>query len=78
MALKAAKEYGFVNARIRGMKSRFLTIGTYESLLQASGYPDFIKILSGTYYGSIMSKHSQTSVPSLDELGLILSRILLM
>ncbi len=74
MSSGAAREYGFVNARIRGMKSRFLTIGTYESLLQASSYPDFIKILSGTYYGSIMSKHSQTSVPSLDELGLILSQ----
>jgi len=74
MSLRAAKEYGFVNARIRGMKSRFLTIGTYESLLQASSYPDFIKILSGTYYGSVISRHSQTSVPSLDELGRILSQ----
>jgi V/A-type H+-transporting ATPase subunit C len=74
MTLRAANEYGFVNARIRGMKSRFLTIGTYENLLQAGSYSDFIKILSGTYYGSIMSKHSQSAVPSPDELGLILSQ----
>lgn len=74
MALRAANEYGFVNARIRGMKSRFLTIGTYENLLQATSYPDFIKILSGTYYGSVMSRHSHTSVPSPDELGIILSQ----
>jgi vacuolar-type H+-ATPase subunit C/Vma6 len=74
MTIRAANEYGFINARIRGMKSHFLTIGTYENLLQASSYPDFIKILSGTYYGSIMSKHSQSSVPSPDELALILSQ----
>ncbi|MFW9893943.1 MAG: V-type ATPase subunit, partial [Candidatus Thorarchaeota archaeon] len=49
MASRAAKEYGFVNARIRGMKSRFLSVGTYESLLQAKSYEDFIKILSSTY-----------------------------
>jgi V/A-type H+-transporting ATPase subunit C len=74
MSIKAANEYGFVNARIRGMKSRFLTIGTYENLLQASSYQDFIKMLSGTYYGSIISKYSQTAVPGPDELGLILSQ----
>jgi vacuolar-type H+-ATPase subunit C/Vma6 len=74
MSLRAANEYGFVNARIRGMKSRFLTIGTYENLLQTNSYQDFIKMLSGTYYGSIISKYSQTAVPSPDELGLILSQ----
>ncbi len=74
MAYKAANEYGFVNARIRGIKSRFLRIGTYESFIQAESYQDFIKILSGTYYGSIISKYSPTSVPRPDELALILSR----
>jgi V/A-type H+-transporting ATPase subunit C len=74
MTIRAANEYGFINARIRGMKSRFLTIGTYENLLQAGSYPDFIKILSGTYYGQIMSRHSQSSVPSPDELAIILSQ----
>lgn len=74
MGLRSANEYGFVNARIRGMKSRFISIGVYENLLQASSYPDFIKMLSGTYYGSIISKHSSTAVPSPDELALILSK----
>ena len=74
MSHKAANEYGFVNARIRGMKSRFLSIGTYESLIQADSYEDFIKILSGTYYGPIISKHSPTSIPRPDELALILAR----
>jgi V/A-type H+-transporting ATPase subunit C len=74
MTVRAANEYGFVNARIRGMKSRFLTIGTYENLLQTSSYSDFIKILSSTYYGAIIKKQSQTAVPSPDDLGLILAQ----
>ncbi len=74
MSIRSANEYGFVNARIRGMKSRFISIGVYESLLKASSYQDFIKILSGTYYGSVIAKHSPTTVPSPDELAIILSR----
>jgi vacuolar-type H+-ATPase subunit C/Vma6 len=74
MGLRSANEYGFVNARIRGMKSRFLTISVYESLLQAKNYQDFIKILSGTYYGSVIAKHSPSSIPTPDELSLILSQ----
>lgn len=73
MASKSANEYGFVNARIRGMKSRFLTVGNYESLLSSSSYEDFIKILSGTYYGQVISRDSTTSRPSPEELALILS-----
>ncbi|MFW9844079.1 MAG: V-type ATPase subunit, partial [Candidatus Thorarchaeota archaeon] len=74
MGLLSANEYGFVNARIRGMKSRFISIGVFESLLQAGSYQDFIKMLSGTYYGSVIAKHSPSAVPSPDELALILSR----
>jgi len=74
MSIRSANEYGFVNARIRGMKSRFISIGVYESLIQARTYQDFIKILSGTYYGSVIAKHSPSTVPSPDELAIILSR----
>ncbi len=74
MATKSANEYGFVNARIRGMKSRFLTVGNYESLLSSGSYEDFMKILSGTYYGQVISKDSSTSRPGPEELALILSR----
>ncbi len=74
MSLRSANEYGFVNARIRGMKSRFISVGVYESLLQAGSYEDFIKMLSGTYYGSVISKHASTSVPRPDELAIILSQ----
>lgn len=74
MASRAANEYGFVNARIRGMKSRFLSVGTYESLLQAKSYEDFIKILSSTYYGQVISRESSTSIPTPEDLALILSK----
>jgi len=74
MASRAANEYGFVNARIRGMKSRFLTVGTYESLLQSKSYEDFIKILSSTYYGQVISRESTTSIPTPEDLALILSK----
>jgi V/A-type H+-transporting ATPase subunit C len=73
MGLRAANEYGFVNARIRGMKSRFLTVGIYESLIQSSSYEDFIKALSSTYYGTVLSRESPGSIPSPDKLALILS-----
>ncbi|MFW9769281.1 MAG: V-type ATPase subunit [Candidatus Thorarchaeota archaeon] len=74
MASRAANEYGFVNARIRGMKSRFLSVGTYESLLQSKSYEDFIKILSSTYYGQVISRESTTSIPTPEDLALILSK----
>ncbi len=56
------------------MKSRFISIGVYESLIQAASYEDFIKILSGTYYGSVIAKQSPAAAPSPDELALILSQ----
>ena len=56
------------------MASRFLTIGAYESLLQAGSYDDFIKGLSGTYYGHILSKEAPGAIPNPDELALILSK----
>ncbi|MFX1482784.1 MAG: V-type ATPase subunit [Promethearchaeota archaeon] len=74
MASRAANEYGFVNARIRGMKSRFLSVGTYESLLQSKSYEDFIKVLSSTYYGPVISRESSASVPTPEDLALILSK----
>ena len=74
MSSKSANEYGFVNARIRAMKSRFLTVGIYEGLLSSGSYDDFIKILSGTYYGQIISRGSTTSKPSPEDLALLLSQ----
>jgi vacuolar-type H+-ATPase subunit C/Vma6 len=56
------------------MTSRFLTIGVYENLLQSGSYEDFMKGLSGTYYGQILAKEAPGRIPSPDELALILSK----
>ncbi|MDF1541131.1 MAG: V-type ATPase subunit [Candidatus Thorarchaeota archaeon] len=69
----AANQFGFVNARIRGMMSRFLRLDTYESLLQSASYEEFIKMLANTYYGPIISKAHPSGIPTPDELALILS-----
>ncbi|TFF92999.1 hypothetical protein EU546_06805 [Candidatus Thorarchaeota archaeon] len=74
MGIRAANEYGFINARIRGMKSRFLTVGDYESLLQAPSYAEFMKELSDTYYGQVLSKESPGSIPPPDSFAVILSK----
>ena len=73
MISNAANEFGFVNARIRGMMSRFLRLDAYENLLQSKSYDEFIKMLAGTYYGPIISKAHPSGIPTPDELALILS-----
>ncbi len=73
-AAKAAKEYAFVNARIRGLKSKFLTFGDYERLLQSQDYEEFVKHLSNTYYGPMINREFTHEIPSPDELALILAK----
>ncbi|MFQ5831974.1 MAG: V-type ATPase subunit [Candidatus Thorarchaeota archaeon] len=73
MSSRAANEYGYINARIRGLKSRFLTVGDYERLLQSATYEDFIRGLGSTYYGPIISSQFTQTVPEPAELGLALS-----
>ncbi|MHA1652368.1 MAG: V-type ATPase subunit [Candidatus Thorarchaeota archaeon] len=74
MSYRTANEYAFVNARIRGLKSRLLGVGDYERLMQSASYEDFIKTLMGTAYGPIISREHFVGVPYPDELALILSR----
>lgn len=71
---RTANEYAFVNARIRGLKSRFLTVGDYERLIESKNYEDFIKKLSGTYYGPIISKDTLKEIPNPAELAEILAK----
>ncbi|MHA2375245.1 MAG: V-type ATPase subunit [Candidatus Thorarchaeota archaeon] len=74
MGFKAANEFAFVNARIRGIMSHFLTVADYESLMQSKSYEEFIRTLSNTYYGPVISRHSGTATPNPSELGIILSK----
>ncbi|MHA1480464.1 MAG: V-type ATPase subunit [Candidatus Thorarchaeota archaeon] len=73
MGSKAANQYGFVNARIRGMMSRFVTLDVYENLLQSASYDEYLKMLANTYYGPIISRAHPTGSPAPDDLALILS-----
>ncbi|MGY5862615.1 MAG: V-type ATPase subunit [Candidatus Thorarchaeota archaeon] len=72
-AYKAAKEYGFVNSRVRGQLARSLRIADYERLLQSRDYKKFIGALRGTRYGAVISAATPTELPSPEELALILA-----
>ncbi|MCF2136582.1 MAG: V-type ATPase subunit [Candidatus Thorarchaeota archaeon] len=74
MSFRSANEYAFINARIRGLKSRLLTVGDYERMLQAGGYSEFLKLLMGTSYGPIISREHIPGEIYPDELSLILSK----
>ena len=70
-AYKAAKEYGFVNTRVRGQLARSLKIADYERLLRFKDYKKFIGALRGTRYGPVISAATPAEVPSPEELALI-------
>jgi len=72
-AYKAAKEYGFVNARVRGQLARSLNIADYERLLRSKDYKKFIGALRGTRYGPVISAATTAELPSPEELALILA-----
>ncbi len=72
-AYKAAKEYGFVNARVRGQLVRSLKIGTYERLLRSKDYNEFIAVLKTTHYGPAIDEATSSKSPSLEELAIILA-----
>ncbi len=74
MSIGAANLYGFVNARIRALKSDFLTVGDYERLMQSKDYDDYIKILSGTAYGPSMNRASSGKNLYPNELALFLAK----
>jgi vacuolar-type H+-ATPase subunit C/Vma6 len=72
-AYKAAKEYGFVNARVRGQLARSLNIADYERLLRSKDYKKFIGALRGTRYGPVISAATPAELPNPEELALILA-----
>ncbi len=73
-SLRSANEYAFINARIRGIKSHFLTFGDYERLMQSADYDEFLKNLGMTYYGPIISTGPFGGAPTPEELMILLSR----
>lgn len=55
-SLSSPRDYAFLNARIRGLKSKMLTISQYEKLIQASDVDEAIRLLSTTLYWNTLSK----------------------
>ncbi|NWF96897.1 MAG: V-type ATPase subunit [Candidatus Thorarchaeota archaeon] len=74
MSFRAANEYAFVNARVRGLKFRFLGIGDYERLVQSASYDEFVRTLLQTYYGPAITREFPYGEPSPEDLALILGR----
>ena len=72
-AYKAAKEFGFINARVRGQLARSLKIADYERLLRSKDYKKFIGALRGTRYGPIISAATPVQLPGPEKLALILA-----
>ena len=44
------KDFGYINARIRGMKSKLLGPDFYDSALDATDFPAFLSVLSSSSY----------------------------
>jgi len=72
-AYKAAKEYGFVNSRVRGQLSKSLKVADYEQLLRSENYKEFIAALMSTRYGSVIDSTTTSDLPSPEQLARFLA-----
>ncbi|MFX1251276.1 MAG: V-type ATPase subunit [Promethearchaeota archaeon] len=53
MLIKATIDYSFINAKIRGLKSKLLTVGDYERLLGAQSLSEISRLLGTTVYADL-------------------------
>ena len=51
-----ASDYGYANARIRGMKSLLISAGFYDRLLKSTSFDDVVGSLNTTAYGRELSE----------------------
>ncbi|MHA2363425.1 MAG: V-type ATPase subunit [Candidatus Hodarchaeales archaeon] len=51
MSIQSVLDYSFINAKIRGKKSKFLSAGDYERFYKASSLEELARLLSGTGIG---------------------------
>lgn len=58
--------YGFINAKVRAMRSTLLTAGVYQNLVNAQSVPDLIQMLAQTHYKSIIDEISSENDESLE------------
>lgn len=58
--MEAPREYGFINAKVRAMRSRLLHESMYRNLISAKDEKDFLNLLSQTRYkGQVENLHTQ-------------------
>lgn len=58
--MEAPREYGFINAKVRAMRSRLLQESVYRNLISAKDEREFLTLLSQTRYkGQVENLHTQ-------------------
>ncbi|MFX0096747.1 MAG: V-type ATPase subunit [Candidatus Hodarchaeota archaeon] len=53
--MKRVSQYAYINAKIRGMRSKLLTSSTMDSLVGAGNFRMLIRLLESTYYKGVIS-----------------------
>jgi V/A-type H+-transporting ATPase subunit C len=60
----SSSDYSYINARIRGMKSRLLSSSDYEDLMGADSFTEAIEILQNTDFAPYLQSSFNASLPS--------------
>ena len=69
-----AKEYGYINTRIRAKKAAFLGLGEIERFLHAVDFEEFMNLLEGTAYAKIIHEEAPQGIFHPDDLSIILAK----
>ncbi len=77
MSVLTASQYAQINAKVRALKSKMLTVGDYERLVQANNIDDVIRLLSTTPYGEKIAQVDLRPPFDLDSLDKILNEDLI-
>ncbi|MGQ9719982.1 MAG: V-type ATPase subunit [Candidatus Jordarchaeum sp.] len=56
MSFLSSGHYASINAKVRALKSRMLTIGDYEKLVQAADIDEAVRLLNATSYGEVLAR----------------------
>lgn len=54
--MKRVSQYAYINAKIRGMRSKLLPSSTMDSLVGAGNFETLIRLLESTYYKAVISR----------------------
>ncbi|GEM_PF-1367028 len=73
--IKGPKNYAFANARVKGLKSKMLTISQYERLIQASDLDEAVRFLGATPYWDELSRVALQPPIDMEEVDAALRQI---